>query len=407
MKQWTDKYRPKSLDDLVGQSYVRFELRKFAADPYSSAWIFAGPPGTGKSSAAEALAHDIGVDPVANLITVPSGYLDSEGLDWLSSQFRFAPIGPPGSWRVVIIEEGDTMSAAAERKFLSLIDSGALPSRTVVIFTTNRPEWFRERSGGRFAERCELLEFAATPEESTQDIEILIQKVWIGETGTGADAPTIAELGNVLSDSGHVSYRKVVAALQRIHRERTENPAPFALRPAARPPGRDARPLLASCGPYGRKREPLARAVPAPEPAPAPVQDIKPTAAQVQPDPEPIELDLAANWTPTAVPTRSYRIERIQPDPTPDPYTAAQDWVRSCVSRPTVKSVAKRHGIAWATAARYVAEVFGPPPVRTAIYPKSNSRPPGPELQPATPAPRFWATPRGLVLNPGYTPDQS
>ena len=394
MKQWTDKYRPKSLEDLIGNGYSRMTLQKFVARPYSSAWVFHGPTGTGKSTAAECVARALGVDPVRDMIEVRSGELDQETTQWLARQFRFVPMGGPDAWRVIVAEEADTMTSYAERMFLSLIDSDNIPDRTVVIFTTNKPEWFRARPA--LARRVEFLSFEAPADVSIQDVEVLIRKVWADETGTAADAPTIEEIGDVIDESGQVSFGRVVKGLQRIHRERSEV---WTLEP----PKVRAPDLLDLCGPFGSRPEPLARVVPAPEPAP--VQDIKPTAAATAPDPEPIELDLAANWTPTAVPTRSYRIERIQPDPTPDPYTAAQDWVRSCASRPTVKSVAKRYGIAWATAARYVAEVFGPPPIRTAIYPKSNSRPPGPELQPATPAPRFWATGRGLVLNPGYMPD--
>jgi replication-associated recombination protein RarA len=52
-----EKYRPRVISDFVGLEKPKRILRKFAANPYQSAWLFASPPGTGKTTMALALAE--------------------------------------------------------------------------------------------------------------------------------------------------------------------------------------------------------------------------------------------------------------------------------------------------------------------------------------------------------------
>src|SRR2546427_7832123 len=65
MTMWAEKYRPKSLRDVVGNPSAIAELEKWARSwekgvPDKRAVILAGPPGTGKTSAALALANEMG-----------------------------------------------------------------------------------------------------------------------------------------------------------------------------------------------------------------------------------------------------------------------------------------------------------------------------------------------------------
>ena len=69
MGDWTEDYRPKSLDEIVGNERALIELRNWASSwntgiPKKRAVIISGKPGTGKTSSALALANDFGWIPI-------------------------------------------------------------------------------------------------------------------------------------------------------------------------------------------------------------------------------------------------------------------------------------------------------------------------------------------------------
>ncbi len=56
---WTEKYRPKTLNEILGQKEIVERLEGFVKARSMPHCLFAGPPGTGKTTAALCLAHDL------------------------------------------------------------------------------------------------------------------------------------------------------------------------------------------------------------------------------------------------------------------------------------------------------------------------------------------------------------
>jgi hypothetical protein len=222
--QLTDKYRPRRLADLLGNGFVRKRLEEFTARPHSHAFLFEGPTGIGKTSAALALANELGVHPTAGLWVVKSGDQDVDSMSTLANEFRFAPMSP---WRAVIIEEADWMLRAPKvaNLWLSILDD--LPTRTVFVFTSNFGSKFPER----FLDRCEHCPFSADAASLRQEAQLLVNRIWKAETGR-TDPPDVASLG--VEQEGLISFRRVVRAIEPLIRSNEHARRARAAEPRAR-----------------------------------------------------------------------------------------------------------------------------------------------------------------------------
>ena len=56
---WTEKYRPKKLDEVIGQVEITDRLKAYVKTGNLPHLLFAGPAGTGKTTSAIALAREL------------------------------------------------------------------------------------------------------------------------------------------------------------------------------------------------------------------------------------------------------------------------------------------------------------------------------------------------------------
>src|SRR5438876_6635911 len=73
----TEKYRPRTIGAFVGLAKPRKVLSAYVRKPYPAAWLFVGPPGTGKTTMGLALAEELG----AELQHIPSQRCNLESID--------------------------------------------------------------------------------------------------------------------------------------------------------------------------------------------------------------------------------------------------------------------------------------------------------------------------------------
>lgn len=224
------KYRPTRLREVLGQPEVIRGLQRFVQAPYSTPMLFHGESGVGKTSAAIALAHELGCavreGPLGGLLEIASGEMSADAVRDHLRLLQYRPLMGSG-WKVLVANECDRMLRPAETVWLDGLEH--LPDRSVIIFTTNEPE----RLSQRFRDRCEVYPFASGPEALAPAIQSLARQVWQEEVGPTRPCPPLDTLGMPTlgdDDSMHASFR---LALQQL--------VPLIRQAKARPPGEDLR----------------------------------------------------------------------------------------------------------------------------------------------------------------------
>jgi len=139
---WTEKYRPQTLDGVVGNPQAVNDLRNWAnqwnsGTPRNKAVVLMGPPGIGKTTSAEALARDMGwgivemnasdqrtADAIRS-IALRGAYSDtfSDSGEFLSST--------EGGRKLIVLDEADSL--------FGNVDRGAVPAIVELIRETRQP----------------------------------------------------------------------------------------------------------------------------------------------------------------------------------------------------------------------------------------------------------------------------
>ncbi len=176
-----EKYRPHAIADFIGLDKPKRILSKFAAQPYPSAWLFGGPPGCGKTAMALALAEMLR----AELHHIPSQQCNIASVEDVIRQCWYVPAS--GGFHLVLVDEADRMSPAAQLHFLSKLDATAFPPQTIFVFTCNATDGLEPR----FLSRTRQIDFSSYG--MACEAARLLEAIWQREAN-GAAAPNFARI---------------------------------------------------------------------------------------------------------------------------------------------------------------------------------------------------------------------
>ncbi|MEM0351320.1 MAG: replication factor C small subunit [Archaeoglobaceae archaeon] len=158
---WVEKYRPKTLDEVVGQDAIIKRLKSYVEKKNIPHMLFSGPPGTGKTATAIALTRDLfGEVWRDNFIEMNAS--DERGIDVVRHKIkefaRTAPISAP--FKIIFLDEADALTADAQAALRRTMEMFSKSCR--FILSCN----YVSRIIEPIQSRCALFRFKPVPKEA-------------------------------------------------------------------------------------------------------------------------------------------------------------------------------------------------------------------------------------------------
>jgi len=201
-EMWAEKYRPKSLSQIVNQKDIVERLASFAKSRNVPHCIFAGPPGTGKTTAALCLARELYGDTYReNLMELNAS--DERGINVVRETVKtFARVRTLGEipFKILILDEADNMTGDAQQALRRTMERYTGTCRFILIANYS----------GKIIEpiqsRCAPFRFSYLPREE--------QDIYLKHIAQNENAELLEDGLDAIYDICRGDLRKAVNSLQ-------------------------------------------------------------------------------------------------------------------------------------------------------------------------------------------------
>lgn len=226
-----ERMRPRSLDDYVGQKHLVGEgaiLRKMIDAGRISSFILWGPPGVGKTTLAQIIAHTLKV-PFYTLSAVTSGVKDVREVIERAKNNRFFDSASP----ILFIDEIHRFSKSQQDSLLGAVEKGIF---TLIGATTENPSFEVIRP---LLSRCQLYVLKPLGKDDLQglleraihkDVVLKEKDITLKETSamlrySGGDARKLLNILELIVNS--FSSDEIIITDEVVERELQQNPLAY------------------------------------------------------------------------------------------------------------------------------------------------------------------------------------
>ena len=192
---WAEKYRPKTLDEMVNQTEIVSRMKNFVKERNLPHLLLVGPAGVGKTTSILCLSRDLYGLAWQNYVMEVNAS-DERGIDVIREKVknfaRTTAISGEVPFKILILDEADSLTSAAQHALRRIMEIYTRTCRFCLIGN------YSENIIDPIQSRCSVFRYGPLPEvEMKNYLAVLSEKEHVKLVPEGLDAVYEASAGDL------------------------------------------------------------------------------------------------------------------------------------------------------------------------------------------------------------------